>query len=724
MVGLAATVGAIDAVGAEVAGRVAMPEACAPSVSPAVVTLEPLDRPAAATTPTPTAAKVVLVDQKALRFEPRVRALVPGQALKVSNGDSEPHDVHVLGDDGVTLLNQGTAPGRSVDFVPKRPGVLRLVCDIHSHMRGFVVVGSSPWTKVCSREGRFRFDDVPDGRYALKVWHELGDGLKPERTIEVKGGRPVDLGTITVAGRLASRQELGTAAARPWPEVVDRISVLLAASLDAAKRPDGFKRARALAQDTYFVEFHVSGMEVAVAQVLGQERKTELEEQFRQFYGPEIEAIARGKAPASRGADRSRALLLSLSKAAGDLGRQGVPDAAHLDHETTPATAPAAPTTDPRAALAGLERVFEQVRALADRGEADDAAATLAAAYSIQFDPIERLLMARDFAAGRRLEARYVALRGEVGAGLKGEALARACEGLSNDLDAALTRLEATPTGGFGPAFFASFGIILREGVEVILLLSMLFALVAKTVAPASRSRALAAIRWGVAAAALASAATAWGLNVLVASAQGTARELIEGLVLLAAAGLLFYVSYWLISQSESRRWMDFLKRQARQGAELGGFATLGLTAFLAVYREGAETALMYQAQLALAGPGRPGVLGLLAGLGLGLAVLAVLYVVIRSATVKLPLRPFFQATGVLLFAMAVVFAGKGVFELQSSGIVRVTPLAWLGDGLPVLGVYPNVQAVAVQGLLLTGAALAVVFLALERSPEPAKAAA
>jgi high-affinity iron transporter len=721
MVGLVAMIGGASAVGSEVSGRVAMPEACTPSVSPAVVSLEPVGRPAPPAGTRPAAAKVVLVDQKGMRFEPRVRALVPGQALRVGNGDAEPHDVHIVGADGTTVLNQGTAPGRSVDFVPKRPGVLRLICDIHSQMRGFVVVGRSPWTQVCSAEGRFRFDAVPDGRYTLKVWHELGDGLKPERTVDVQGGRPVDLGTIAVAGRAASRQELGPGSARPWPEVVDRISVLIAASLDAAKRPDGFKRARALAQDTYFVEFHVSGMEVAVAQVLGQERKAELEEQFRQFYGPEIEAIARGKVPASRGADLSRALLIALSKAADDLGRHGVPDAAHLNHE---ATATAQGTADPRVALAGLERVFARVRTLADRGEADDAAAALAETYSTQFDPIERRLMARDFATGRTLEARYVALRGEVGAGLKGEALARACDGLRDDLDVALAKLEATPTGGFGPAFFASFGIILREGVEVILLLSMLFALVAKTVATEAQSRALAAIRWGVAGAVVASVATAWGLNALVASAQGTARELIEGLVLLAAAGLLFYVSYWLISQSESRRWMDFLKRQARHGAELGGFATLGLTAFLAVYREGAETALMYQAQLALAGPGRPGVLGLLTGLGLGLAVLAVLYVVIRSATVKLPLRPFFQATGVLLFAMAVVFAGKGVFELQSSGIIRVTPLSWLGEGLPLLGVYPNMQAVAVQALLLSGAALAVVLLILERSPAPAKAAA
>ena len=79
---------------------------------------------------------------------------------------------------------------------------------------------------------------------------------------------------------------------------------------------------------------------------------------------------------------------------------------------------------------------------------------------------------------------------------------------------------------------------------------------------------------------------------------------------MLLAAGVLFYVSYWLISQSESRRWLDFLKRQAQRGVELGGRGTLALTAFLAVYREGAETALMYQAMLGSQGQSRAGLVG------------------------------------------------------------------------------------------------------------------
>jgi high-affinity iron transporter len=221
----------------------------------------------------------------------------------------------------------------------------------------------------------------------------------------------------------------------------------------------------------------------------------------------------------------------------------------------------------------------------------------------------------------------------------------------------------------------------------------------------------------------VASAATAAGLGLLVASVQSRAREIVEGAVMLAAAGVLFYVSYWLISQSESKRWMDFLKRQASRGAETGGYGTLALTAFLAVYREGAETALMYQAMIGSQGGARAGLLGLAAGLGVGLVVLAAVAVAIRATSVRLPLRAFFQVTGFVLFAMAVVFAGNGVFELQSSGLLKVTPLPWLGSGVPALGLHPNVQALSVQGLLVAGAALALALLAIPDRPADARGA-
>jgi len=279
--------------------------------------------------------------------------------------------------------------------------------------------------------------------------------------------------------------------------------------------------------------------------------------------------------------------------------------------------------------------------------------------------------------------------------------------------------VEGQPAGSFGPAFASSLFIILREGIEVILLLTMLLTLAAKTAQP----RAMRAIGWGVGIAVVASLITALGLNLVVRSAQAKTQEVAEGVVMLAAAGVLFYVSYWLISQVESKRWMDFLKRQAARGAEIGGFGTLALTAFLAVYREGAETALMYQALIGGQGQSRDGLVGLASGLGLGLVLLAIVAYVIRATSIRLPLRAFFKLSGVVLFAMAVVFAGNGIFELQNAGILKTTDVEWFGPGVPALGLYPTVQSLSVQGLLLAGAALALVLI-LAGDVAPASASA
>jgi high-affinity iron transporter len=242
--------------------------------------------------------------------------------------------------------------------------------------------------------------------------------------------------------------------------------------------------------------------------------------------------------------------------------------------------------------------------------------------------------------------------------------------------------------------------------------------------AEGARRRGFRAIWQGTAWAILASLLTAFGLNTMVASAQGQAREIVEGAVMLAAAGVLFYVSYWLISHSQAKRWMDFLKSQAQRGLKLGGRWTLAVTAFLAVYREGAETSLMYQALLGSEGRTQSGLLGITAGLAVGLVLLAVIALIIRATSVKLPMNLFFKFSGIFLFALAVVFAGNGVFELQNAGILITTNLGWMGRGLPWAGLYPNLQVVSIQGLLLAGAVLAWVASPLlskgARSPAPA----
>ena len=708
------------AVGAgEVRGRVAMPDVCSPAISPAVVRQEPESgetRPATAATEK--AAEVALVRQSGLQFVPRVRAISLGQAVRFTNEDTETHNVHVMssGND----FNQTMAPGQPREFVPVKPGVLQVVCDVHSHMRAFVVVGATPWVKVCSREGRFRLDDVPDGRYVLNVWHEMGDPLRAEVT--VKDGQAVDLGTLTLtvpapAAASAARGVGGSSPARPWPAVIERIGLLLASSLDAAARPGESKKARRLAEDAYWGEFEASDMETAVRAHLGFARAGELEGQFRGFVNGARDA-AEGRAPIARASDLSRTLLLSLIRASEELNRKGVTDRTHvLGMETTSAaalsltarSAPAPAGLDPRRQLAAVTRGFGRVQKLADQGEADDAASEMTAVYFDDFEPLERYIEARRPADKRPLEIGFTAIRGEIGAGARGEALAKRLAGLGAEVERSIRNGESLPVGTFAPAFAASLITIVREGVEVILILTMLIALVAKT----GQAGALRAIAWGIGLAVAASLATALGLNRMVASSQGPSRELLEGLVMLAAAGVLFYVSYWLISQSESKRWLDFLKRQAARGAEAGGRGTLALTAFLAVYREGAETALMFQAMIGGQAQSRAGLLGLAAGVGVGLVLLFVVALVIRASSVRLPMRAFFKVTGFVLFTLAVAFSGNGIYALQESGLLKITPLTWLGPGIPFLGVHPNVQALSVQALLLAGAALALVLLLL-----------
>ncbi len=676
------TLAASNARGAEVKGRVEMPDACSPTVSPAVVTMEPAEgsaSPQVAAGP----ARVALVNQHGLQFEPRVQVVRVGQTVRFTNQDGETHNVHIL-TPGFPF-NRSMAPNVPADYVPGKPGLIRLVCDIHSHMRGYVVVTAAPWAKVCKGGGGFVFSNVPAGRYVLNAWHEMGEPLR--REVVIAGDGPVDLGTIVLKGFPVIATAQGSAIVRPWPEVTDRIGVLLAEAREAAKKPDGLRKARKCAEDAYWGEFESSDMETAVRRHLGFQRAGAIEGQFLGFRSA-IKSVVEGKAPAAELVTRSRKLLLDLSKASDDLIKTlKIIDRRDVGRSSNLAEVVDVPDASGQAGqLRALASSFSEIRSLADQGRPSDAASAMTDAYFNDFEPLERLLNVRRPQEVTSLESRFNAIRGRIESGLNGPDLAVDLEGLRGDVVAALGRADSATAGSFGLAFSTSLLTILREGVEVILLLTMLIALVAK----AGQPRAMAAIKWGIAGAVMASVLTALGLNLLVASAQGKTREVVEGVVMLAAAGVLFYVSYWLISQTQAKRWADFLKGQVARGAQVGGLGTLALTAFLAVYREGAETALLYQALIAGQGGSQRGLFGLAAGLAVGLVILAAVAILIRSTSVKLPLRPFFKVTGFVLFAMAVIFAGNGVFELQNAGYHQdhAGPLARLGPSRP--GVPPQ----------------------------------
>jgi high-affinity iron transporter len=197
-------------------------------------------------------------------------------------------------------------------------------------------------------------------------------------------------------------------------------------------------------------------------------------------------------------------------------------------------------------------------------------------------------------------------------------------------------------------------------------------------------------------------------------------REALEGVTLLVATAVLFYVSYWLLSKIEVAKWNAFVKGRLEGALSTGSSWALASVAFLAVYREGFETILFYKALLTSAGSGAGGTPAVAAGVLLGAVALVVVYVAISRFGVKIPLRPFFAVTSAMLYYMAFVFAGKGIAALQEGGLVQMTVLEW-APRIPVLGIYPTAESLALQGLLVALVVFAVAWLQRRRFTAPAE---
>lgn len=245
---------------------------------------------------------------------------------------------------------------------------------------------------------------------------------------------------------------------------------------------------------------------------------------------------------------------------------------------------------------------------------------------------------------------------------------------------------------GFWGLVLQSFLILFREGVEAMLVVAALVTYLRR----AGYNDKVKVIWHGVGWALVASVGVAWLLTSIM-SVSGANREKMEGLTMLLAAGVLVYVSYWLFSKSESARWQSFIKGKMDAAISRGSLFALGFVAFLAVFREGAETILFYQALLAGAG-GEYSALGL--GFGLAALALVIVFFIMRLASIRLPLGLFFSLTAILLFIMAFVFTGKGLLELQVSGLVSATPV----DGAPLiswLGVFPTWETLLGQAFVL-----------------------
>ena len=241
--------------------------------------------------------------------------------------------------------------------------------------------------------------------------------------------------------------------------------------------------------------------------------------------------------------------------------------------------------------------------------------------------------------------------------------------------------------------FTQSLVIFLREGAEAILIIAALWVVLTGMNAP---GRAYRALLGGAGAGLAVSAVVGLALARWLAGAEEVA-ELVEGATLLLAAAVLVFVSSWLLGQREAQRWTEQLREQARRAFSERGIAALFAVGFLAVFREGAETVLFL---MALAAGQTSVMMPLVAGGVVAALILLAAFYAVRGFGLRLPLRAFFTITAWSLLALAVIYVGKGVHEMQEVGLITETALAgW--PKVKALGIYPYVETLAAQALTL-----------------------
>lgn len=242
-------------------------------------------------------------------------------------------------------------------------------------------------------------------------------------------------------------------------------------------------------------------------------------------------------------------------------------------------------------------------------------------------------------------------------------------------------------------SFFASFGLLVREGLEAILVCMAIITYLIKS----GNKHLCKGVYLGMLAGVIGSGLLAVLIDLAL---QGVGQELMEGWTMFLAVAVLFYVSHWMLHQSEENAWNEYIHNAVQKSIDKRNSYVLIGSAFLAVIREGAELILFYKATLA---GGTTNKLYAVLGFVAGAVLLAVIYFVMRYTTVKLPLRPFFLFTSILLFLMCFTFMGKGVQELTEAGFISgASKLPFMhGFSIPDLGIYDRAETMLPQMMIV-----------------------
>lgn len=338
-----------------------------------------------------------------------------------------------------------------------------------------------------------------------------------------------------------------------------------------------------------------------------------------------------------------------------------------------------------------------------EAGDARKAADLALSAYLDGFEPIEPALRARDAALMRRIEAAMGEVRGAIGRGAPAADVRGEIDRLDG-LFAAAGRALAPDKADNTASFVGAFTILLREGLEALLIVVAMVAFLRK----AERRDVLPYVHGGWIAA-LAAGGLTWAAATYLISISGASRELTEGFGSLIAAAVLISVGVWMHGKAQAEAWQTYIREKLSHALSRRSAWFLFLLAFVVVYREVFETILFYTALWSQGGGA-----AMLAGAGAAVVVLALIAWAMLRFSRRLPIGKFFEYSALLVAVLAVVLAGKGVAALQEAGLIDLHPLNL--PRIEILGVYPTVEGLFAQVLTLT--ALVAGFW-LVRRPSP-----
>lgn len=340
---------------------------------------------------------------------------------------------------------------------------------------------------------------------------------------------------------------------------------------------------------------------------------------------------------------------------------------------------------DPETTLGTARGLLKQSMAAYRAGDAKRAKDVALAAYLDGFEPVEPLLAARDKPLMVKIEAAMARVRTGIAGNVGADDLqvqVDALDDLFNDAEAVLSEKQTSSVS----SFVAAFTILLREGLEALLIVVAMIALLRK----AGRTEMLPWVHAGWLSALLAGVVT-WGLATWFITISGASRELTEGFGSLLAAVVLVWVGIWMHGKSHADAWQRYVREKLGHAlSKKSRIFLLGLV-FLVVYREVFETILFFAAiwnQGSQASVVAGGATAALVLVGLG-------WMMMRYSR-RLPIGQFFRYSAWLIAVLAVVLTGKAVSALQEAGYL---PITWFEGGLRVelLGIYPTLQGIAAQ---------------------------